>query len=110
VTDADYAAAGVRRRDADEPELDIVRLLAHKLGDELFLAPPGLLRHIGKPGLEHLFRLDGWRQPDSLKGERPSAMPCWREVVEAIDAKAKTPPASCAKGANSHWTKWTDAE
>ncbi|HZM81087.1 MAG TPA: hypothetical protein VFC19_35635, partial [Candidatus Limnocylindrales bacterium] len=110
ATDADYAAAGIKRRNPDEPALDIVRLLAHKFGGELFLSPPDLLRYIEKEGMEHLFRLDGWRQPDSRKNERPSRMSCFQDLVKALGEKAKTPPESCGKGANTQWTRWIEEE
>ena len=108
-TEAQIEQTGVRSADV-EPELTFIRVLAAFHADELFRTPERLLAELDRPGLKHLFRLDGWRQPESMDDEKPSDLACFRAIADSIAARQPVGLDSCAETANTHWSHWTEVE
>jgi len=106
---SDVAAAGVAEEEM-EPELAFIRTLAYHVGQDVLLKPEELLDFVGRPGLNLMFRLDGWRQPDSTEGEKPSDLPCFQAVADSIALRRPVALDVCATAANTHWSHWTEFE
>jgi hypothetical protein len=106
-TDADLSAAEVDVDSMSEPAR-VIRLLAHQLGDELFLSDDELLELTGRAdaGLKPFIHADGWRQPDLVDDEVPSGLDCLRSLAEAIES-GDADRYDCPEP-NSHWINWED--
>jgi len=70
----------------------------------------GILAELDRPGLKHLYRLDGGRQPESMDDEKPSDLACFRAIADSIAARRPVGLNSCAETANTHWSHWTGVE
>lgn len=93
-----------------EPELTFIRTLGHHAADEVMLGPKQVLESLCRPHLNLIFRLDGWRQPDSIEGEKPSDLPCFQAIADSINASEPIGLDICGDTANTHWSHWTDFE
>jgi hypothetical protein len=103
----DYEEAGVDPH-SGAAALDILRLLAYRIPDELFLPDRELLRMCDRAdaGLERFLQLADWHHPDLADDELPGQLSCFRHLARAT-ARGDVglyvcPPESW----NTHWSNW----
>lgn len=108
-TETEIDQTGVRGVET-EPELTFIRVLAHHRAEELFRTPEQILADLHRPGLRPVFRIDRWRQPDSMVGEKPSDLACFQAIAESIAQRRPVALEACAQTANTHWSNWTEFE
>jgi hypothetical protein len=108
-TAEDLRAAGVDDDTMPAPAR-VIRLIAHKFHDELFLSHAELLEACERADakLDVFLEVDGWVQPDLVEGEKPSEMPCLQSLAEAVEA-GDASRFSCPKSDwNTHWSGLDD--
>jgi hypothetical protein len=110
---ADYEKAEIDTGDETmEDPLQVLRFIAHKSPDSMFLSDDRLLEIVERSDadLKRFLKLDDWQQPDPVEEERPSDLECWRSLAKALAENDKKLYSCPKKSFNTHWTNWRDEE
>ncbi|MCA1606263.1 MAG: hypothetical protein LC775_12505, partial [Acidobacteria bacterium] len=79
----DYMDAGIDPNNM-EPELALIRMLAHRMLDDLLFTPADILVELKKSHLRQILTLRAWRQPDVTEDEKPSDLTCFQKIAQSI--------------------------
>lgn len=68
-------------------EAKIIRFLISAIPDELYFTTDELLKICGREhcNLEEFITLGDWSHPDLVNGEKPSEIPCFQSLAEALE-------------------------
>lgn len=90
-------------------EIDLLRFLVYRLGEDLFLSDRELLARVPNCGTMPVFiRSQQWQHPDISGEECPSKSISMRTLMDALSSRN---PTVFAEGhPNTHWSFWTDGE
>jgi hypothetical protein len=108
---SEYRKAGISIADGADStpwrEVDLLRFLAHTLGEDLFLPDGKLLARFPKCGMMPIFiRSQEWQHPDISGEERPSQNVSMTTLLDALSSRN---PAVFQLGRpNTHWSFWVN--
>ena len=100
-----YATAGIEL--LDPPRIrchELLRLIAPKYRRLFFATETEIVQRIGEP-MPLLLRLDEWRHPGAVAGERPSDSESFQMIADVIahnDPSLYQP----TEPPNTHWSNW----
>jgi uncharacterized protein DUF7003 len=107
----EYAEAGIALNRGSGPgtlsEIELLRFLVHRLGENLFMTDQALLGQFPMcKDLSKFVQTTHWQHPDVAGEEKPSQNVSLRSLVEALSSG----DASLFREGrtNTHWSQWND--
>ena len=108
-TEDDYKKIGITSNDDIMPnEAKIIRYLMSVIPNELLFSAVDLLKICGreKSNLEVFITLDDWSHPDLVNDEKPSEIPCFQSLAEALEKNDRALYKCLKEEYNTHWSNW----
>jgi hypothetical protein len=108
-TEDDYKKIGIESNDDKMPnEAKIIRYLMSVIPNELFFSTVDLLKICGRENsnLEVFITLDDWSHPDLVNDEKPSEIPSFQSLAEALEKNDKALYKCLEEEYNTHWSNW----
>ena len=105
----DYTNIGVALNDKQMPnEAKIIRYLISVIPNDLYFTNDELLKICGREhhNLEEFITLGDWSHPDLINDEKPSEIPCFQSLAEALEKNDRALYQCPEEDYNTHWSNW----